>query len=82
MRERRGAERVKTVFVGRFSFVVLFFCFLPCARAPHTMDANKYLATAGGILFAGSAALLAGRSIQAETDPTRRQLMSAGVVFL
>jgi hypothetical protein len=46
------------------------------------MDANKYLATAGGILFAGSAALLAGRSIQAETDPTRRQLMSAGVVFL
>jgi hypothetical protein len=44
--------------------------------------ANKYLATAGGVLFAGSAALLAGRAIGDEADPKKRQLMSAGVVFL
>jgi hypothetical protein len=44
--------------------------------------ANKILATAGGVLFVGSAAILAGRAITTEADPTRRQLMSAGVIFL
>ena len=44
--------------------------------------ANKILATAGGVLFVGSAAMLAGRAITAEADPRRRQLMSAGVIFL
>ena len=44
--------------------------------------ANKLLATVGGVLFAGSAALLAGRAIAAEADPARQKLYSAGVVFL
>jgi hypothetical protein len=42
---------------------------------------SKVLATVGGLLFAGSGALLAGRAIVAEPDAGKRQLMSAGVIF-
>jgi hypothetical protein len=47
-----------------------------------TSTANKVIATVGGLVFAGSGALLAGKAIQAEADAGKRQLMSAGVIFL
>jgi len=65
--------------------ILLFLSGLPkkkTTRMADTSTANKVIATVGGLVFAGSGALLAGKAIQAEADAGKRQLMSAGVIFL